>query len=275
MKLKGKTLKKSLGQNFLTDVNLLKAIAQDAEIDQTDSVLEIGAGAGALTKILAQNALKVVSYEIDKSLEPIITNNLGEYNNVQVIFEDFLDAKEEDIKSLVGDNYKVVANLPYYITTPIIFKLLDFKNPPKSVTIMVQWEVGERITAKPGSKDYSALTVGIDSKYQAKITRKVKKEMFIPRPKVDSCVVHMTYRPYKIEDYGLFRRIVKSAFNMRRKQLINNLSSEFDISKESLKDIFQNIGIDPNARGETISTIQYIDLTAALKKLLNGQKDKT
>jgi 16S rRNA (adenine1518-N6/adenine1519-N6)-dimethyltransferase len=258
------TLKKSLGQNFITDTNLLKAIVQDAQIDN-DNVLEIGAGAGALTKALAERADKVVAFEIDKSLEPVISDTLKDCD-ARVVFQDFLETEEEDIIKLLDEDYKVVANLPYYITTPIIFKLLEFKNPPKSITVMVQLEVGQRITASPGSKDYGALTVGIDSKYRAKITRKVKKEMFIPRPKVDSCIVHMTYRPYEIEDYALFHRVVKSAFRARRKQLINNLSDELGLSKDVLKDILKSLNLDINIRGENLSALEFIELSESIKK---------
>lgn len=271
MDFDAKKLKKSLGQNFITDANLLKAIVQDAQVTSEDNVLEIGAGSGSLTKVLSKCANKVVSYEIDKSLRPVIQRALKDAPNAQVIFGDFLDAKEEDILKLIGTSYKVVANLPYYITTPIIFKLLDFNNPPASITVMAQLEVGQRITAKPASKDYGALTVGIDSKYQAKITRKVKKEMFIPRPKVDSCVIHLAYRPYKIDDYGFFKRTVKSAFSARRKQLINNLSAEFGLAKDVLKDILQSINLDANIRGEMLNTRQFIDLSAALKKYIQNK----
>lgn len=265
MSFNGKTLKKSLGQNFITDNNLLRAIVQDAQIDN-DNVLEIGAGAGALTKALAEKAKKVVSFEIDKSLEPVLEENLSGLENVQVVFGDFMDANEDEIIALIGQNFKVTANLPYYITTPIIFKLLEFKNPPSSITVMVQLEVGQRIVAKPGSKDYGALTVGIDSRYQAKIVRKVKKEMFIPRPKVDSCIVHMTYRPYQIDDYAFFYKVVKSAFSARRKQAINNLSNDFSISKDALKEILRSVNLDLEVRGENISTLKFIELSAALKK---------
>lgn len=266
MDFNAKTLKKSLGQNFITDINLLKAIVQDAQITPDDNVLEIGTGAGALTKVLSEYANKVLSYEIDKSLRPVISRALSDAQNTQVVFEDFLEAKEKDIIKFIGKNYKVVANLPYYITTPIIFKLLDFAALPASITIMAQLEVGQRIVAKPASKDYGALTVGIESKYQAKIARKVKKEMFIPRPKVDSCVIHLAYRPYKIDDYDFFKRTVKSAFCARRKQLVNNLSADFDVSKDVLKDILRSINIDPSVRGEMLNTHQFIDLSAILKK---------
>lgn len=268
MDFNGKLLKKSLGQNFITDANLLKAIVQDAQITPATNVLEIGTGAGTLTKVLSEHAYKVVSYEIDLSLEPIIKHNLDYCQNTHIIFQDFLQAKEQDISKLLGNGYKVVANLPYYITTPIIFKLLDFQTPPDSITIMVQLEVGQRIVAKPGTKDYGALTVGIDSKYQAKLTRKVRKEMFIPRPNVDSCIAHMTYRPYSIDNYSLFSRVVKSAFHMRRKQLVNNLSSDFGISKDTLRELLQSINLDPNIRGEMISTQQFIELSKALEKYI-------
>lgn len=268
MDFNGKILEKKFGQNFITDSNLLKAIATDAKVCDCDNILEIGTGAGTLTKVLSENAHKVVSYEIDGTLRPLIEQNLENAQNVSIVFKDFLKSEEQDIIESIGKEYKVIANLPYYITSPIIFKLLDFKYAPKSITIMVQYEVGERITACPGSKEYGAITVGINSKYDTKITRRVKKEMFVPRPKVDSCIVHFTPNSYNISDHNFFRRVVKSAFHMRRKQLVNNLSTDFDIKKEELKNILQSLGIDINIRGEMMSIEQFVTLSDALYKYI-------
>ena len=269
MDFNGKILEKKFGQNFITDGNLLKAIVTDAEVCKNDYVLEIGTGAGTLTKVLSENAHKVVSYEIDRTLQPLIEQNLKSSDNIKIVFEDFLKSEEQDIIDTIGKDYKVIANLPYYITSPIIFKLLDFKFAPKSITIMVQYEVGERITAEHGTKEYGAITLGIKSKYDTKITRRVKKELFVPRPKVDSCIVHFTPNSYKIKNQKFFRRVVKSAFHMRRKQLINNLSTDFDITKEELKNILQSQNIDINIRGEMISIQQFINLSDALYDYIN------
>ncbi|HEY8390019.1 MAG TPA: 16S rRNA (adenine(1518)-N(6)/adenine(1519)-N(6))-dimethyltransferase RsmA [Clostridia bacterium] len=269
MDFNGKILEKKFGQNFLTDGNLLKAIVADAGINKTDNILEIGTGAATLTKALSENANKVVSYEIDQTLEPLIKNNLQNADNVEIIFEDFLKSQEQDIIDILGADYKVIANIPYYITSPIIFKLIDFAHAPNSITIMVQYEVGERITAKPGSKEYGAITVGINSKYDTKILRRVKKEMFVPPPKVDSCIVHFTPNSYQIKDQKFFRRVVKSAFHMRRKQLINNLSTDFNLSKEELKSILNSLNINVNIRGEDMSIQQFISLSQTLYDYIN------
>jgi 16S rRNA (adenine1518-N6/adenine1519-N6)-dimethyltransferase len=272
MDFNGKILEKKFGQNFITDGNLLKAIVKDACVLPADRVLEIGTGAGTLTSALSQASSKVLSYEVDTTLEPLIQQNLENLDNVKVVFQDFLKADEKDIISVLGKEYKVIANLPYYITSTIIFKLLDFEFLPKSITIMVQYEVGERITAAPGTKEYGAITLGINSKYDTKIIRKVKKEMFVPRPKIDSCIAHLTLNPHQIKDDKFFRNVVKSAFHMRRKQLINNLSTDFKISKQDLKAIFENQNLDVNIRGEMLSLQQFISLSDTLYSYLNSNK---
>ena len=248
--------KKKFGQNFLTDKNLLHAIVQDAEISQDDVVLEIGAGAGALTKELSLAAKKVFAYEVDQELkETLIALQL---KNVDFIFADFMKA---DLKEYVKfDGIKVVANLPYYITTPIIFKLIDEAKNLKSITIMVQKEVAERIVAQKGGKDYGILSVMMAFYGDAKITRIVKRQMFTPAPNVDSAVVNIKIKQkYNIDRYR-FSLFVKSAFSMRRKTLLNNLSSLYP--KEKLMATFDKEFL--SKRAEMLSLEEFVE---AYKKL--------
>lgn len=272
MDLLGKKPEKRFGQNFITDINLLKAIVADADIKACDNVLEIGAGAGTLTKVLAQSAQKVTAYEIDLSLKPLLEKTLADINNAEIIFKDFLKEDEFDVLAYTSQKYKVVANLPYYITSPVIFKILDFAIPPESLTIMVQYEVGLRLTAREKTPEYGALTVGVGSMWNAKITRKVKKEMFLPRPKVDSCIVHLTYMPHIVKDRNFLRRVVKSAFHMRRKQLVNNLIADFDLPKTKITDILVSMGLDANIRGEDLSIDSFVSLSDILYKNTNGKE---
>lgn len=251
--------KKKFGQNFLSDKNLLSAIVTDAGITQDDVVLEIGAGAGALTKELSTRAKKVVSYEIDLDLrETLERENL---ENVQFVFADFM---KEDMKKVEENlsSFKVVANLPYYITTPIIFKLLEESEALTSLTIMVQKEVAERIVAKAGGKDYGILTVMIAFYGEAKITRIVKRDMFYPAPNVDSAVVRIDKKTRFDVDKDRFSKFVKASFSMRRKTLLNNLSTLY--SKEKLKQTFSDDFL--KKRAESISIEEFVE---AFKKLEN------
>ena len=211
--------KKKFGQNFITDKNLLSAIVDDAEIDKSDEVLEIGAGAGTLTKEISNRAKKVISYEIDKDLESYL---LGlKLNNVNFIFKDIMKENLLEIENYFEDGYKLIANLPYYITTPIIFKFLKNSKKLKSLTIMVQKEVAERIVATKGEKDYGILTIMINFYGNAKITRNVNRKMFYPEPNVDSAVVRIDIdrEKYKNIDDDKFYSFVQSCFSMRRKTL--------------------------------------------------------
>lgn len=248
--------KKKFGQNFLTDKNLLHAIVQDAEISQDDVVLEIGAGAGALTKELSLAAKKVFAYEVDQELkETLIALQL---KNVDFIFADFMKADLKEYDKF--DDIKVVANLPYYITTPIIFKLIDEAKNLKSITIMVQKEVAERIVAQKGGKDYGILSVMMAFYGDAKITRIVKRQMFTPAPNVDSAVVNIKIKQkYNIDRYR-FSLFVKSAFSMRRKTLLNNLSSLYP--KEKLMATFDKEFL--SKRAEMLSLEEFVE---AYKKL--------
>ena len=214
--------KKKFGQNFISDKNLINAICDDAELGEKDEVLEIGAGAGSLTSALNERCKKVVSYEIDKDLvEHLRGLNL---NNAKFVFGDIMDFSLEEIEKDFAENYKMIANLPYYITTPIIFKFLNGSSRLESLTIMVQKEVAERMVAKCGSKDYGVLSVMIDFYGDARISRVVSRKMFFPQPNVDSAVVTISLKKkYSQVDKNSFYKFVQNVFAMRRKTLKNNL----------------------------------------------------
>ena len=182
---------KALGQNFITDANLLDAIVADSGITSDDTVVEIGTGAGTLTRAIAKVAKKVYSFEVDRNLQPVLALSLQGVDNAEVIFRDVLKMKDDELKSVVGDSFKVVANLPYYITTPLAMRFIESSLDVKSVTIMVQKEVALRFVAKPNTADYSAITLAIEMAGNAQITRNVSRNMFFPSPNVDSAVVRI------------------------------------------------------------------------------------
>ena len=245
--------KKKYGQNFLTDKNLLNAIVRDAGINKDDFVVEIGAGAGALTEVLSQNAREVLAFEIDEELrETLLSLQL---KNVNFRFEDFMKV---DLSEL-NKPFKVVANLPYYITTPIIFKLLEETEKLLSLTIMVQKEVAERMVAKPLG-DYGLLSVMLAFYGEAKITRIVKRNMFHPEPNVDSAVVTLEIQKKFDVDKKKFYNFVKTAFSMRRKTLLNNLSTIYE--KEKLKRVFGEEFL--KRRAETLTIEEFVE---AYKKI--------
>ncbi len=253
--------KKKYGQNFLSDKNLLKAIVSDSEVSKDDTVLEIGAGAGALTQELSSIANKVIAFEIDADLEEtLLSLNL---KNVTFIFQDFMKVSLKDFEKDL-DRYKVVANLPYYITTPIIFKLLEESEKVESLTIMVQKEVAERIVCEAGSKDYGILSVMIKFYGEAKINRIVKRQMFNPMPNVDSAVVTIKIDRAKYASINRekFSKLVKTAFSMRRKTLLNNLSALF--SKEILKSKFDEKFL--TRRAESLTIDEFINMYKILEK---------
>ncbi|MBQ7307059.1 MAG: ribosomal RNA small subunit methyltransferase A [Clostridia bacterium] len=255
--------KKKFGQNFIYDTNLLKAIVNDGEITDSDDVLEIGVGAGTLTREICQKANKVISYEIDTDLMPTITQNLINETNSQIVYKDFLKEDSENIKNHFPNGFKVVANLPYYITTPIIFKLLDECENLKSITIMVQKEVAERICAKENTQDYGILTIMINSVADTKIKRIVKRNMFIPMPNVDSAICHINInrQKFNIINMSTFKKVVNSAFNHRRKMLISNLATDLNVNKSCLENIFSECDIDTKVRGEALSINQFVNLS--------------
>lgn len=251
---------KKFGQNFITDTNLLKAIVNDCELLPTDEVLEIGTGAGTLTRAIAEKAEKVVSFEIDKRLTEVLAQTLGGCNNVNLHFGDIMDIPLSDIEANFKGDYKMVANLPYYITTPIIFKFLKSKRL-KSFNIMVQKEVAERITAKSG-KDYGILSIMIDFYGDAKITRIVNRNLFNPAPNVDSAIVQINLKHKFDCDEELFSSIVHKSFAMRRKTLNNNLKQGFDLSATQIADILADY--PAGVRAEQLSTQDFVNLTNKL-----------
>lgn len=255
--------KKKFGQNFLSDKNLLQAIVNDAQICENDNVLEIGAGGGALTTPLSERAKKVVSFEIDRDLqEHLLGLNL---KNTEFIFADALKENIENIEEhFNGERYKLVANLPYYITTPLIFKFLEESDKVDSLTIMVQKEVAERMTAKEGGKDYGVLTVMVSFFGDAKITRIVGRQMFYPQPNVDSAVVNIT-RNQKFKDINRkeFYEFVKVCFSMRRKTLANNLSSGLKINKAQLGKKLSPF--DLTRRAESFSLNEFVEMFKKIK----------
>ena len=241
---------------------MLRAIASDADIDKSTQVLEIGTGAGTLTKILGDMAKSVVSYEVDKNLKPVIEENLFGVTNVQVKFGDILEQSINSIEQNFSGEYKMVANLPYYITTPIIFKFLEQSTNLKTMVIMVQKEVAERLCASEGSANYGAITASIKLWGNAKITRIVKRNMFVPAPNVDSAIVRIDYEPNKfnISDISLTKQVIRSAFNMRRKTLANNLKTSFNLSSEQIINILNKANLNEKIRGEALPVNKFVEI---------------
>lgn len=258
---------KALGQNFITDANLLDAIVADSGINGDDTVVEIGTGAGTLTRAIAKVAKKVYSFEVDKNLQPVLALSLQGVDNAEVIFRDVLKMKDDELKSVVGDSFKVVANLPYYITTPLAMRFIESTLDVKSVTIMVQKEVALRFVAKPNTADYSAITLAIEMAGNAQITRNVSRNMFFPSPNVDSAVVRIEIDRTKLdgENAPLLHKLVRSSFAMRRKTLANNLSVAFQIDKQEAGKLIEEAGFSPMVRGEALSLDDYKKLTKTLE----------
>ena len=266
--------KKKYGQNFLIDSNILESIVSAADITKDDFVLEIGPGIGTMTQYLCEAARQVVAVEIDKMLIPILKDTLSEYDNVEVINQDVLKL---DIKALAqeknnGKPIKVVANLPYYITTPIIMGLFESKVPIESITIMVQKEVADRMQVGPGTKDYGALSLAVQYYAKPQIIANVPPNCFMPRPKVGSAVIQLVrYEepPVQVENEKLMFRLIRASFNQRRKTLINGLknSQELDFSKEEIEKAMAETGIPANVRGEALTLKEFADLANAFHKL--------
>lgn len=265
---------KKFGQNFLIDSNVLESIIRGAEITKDDFVLEIGPGIGTMTQYLCEAARQVVAVEIDKMLIPILEDTLSEYDNVEVINQDVLKV---DIKSLAdeknnGKPIKVVANLPYYITTPIIMGLFESGVPIDSITIMVQKEVADRMQTGPGSKDYGALSLAVQYYATAKVILNVSATCFMPRPNVDSAVIKLTrYKEptVNVADEKLMFKIIRASFNQRRKTLVNGLknSPELSFSKEQIVKAIEKIGKPETIRGEALTLEEFAELANAFTEL--------
>lgn len=259
---------KALGQNFITDANLLDAIVADSGITSDDTVVEIGTGAGTLTRAIAKVAKKVYSFEVDRNLQPVLALSLQGVDNAEVIFRDVLKMKDDELRSIVGDKFKVVANLPYYITTPLAMRFIESSLDVRSITIMVQKEVALRFVAKLNTADYSAITLAIEMAGNAQITRNVSRNMFFPSPNVDSAVVRIDIDRTKLsgENAPLLHKLVRSSFAMRRKTLANNLSVAFQIDKQEADKIIEEAGFSPMVRGEALSLDDYKKLAKSLEK---------
>ncbi len=263
---KGFRFNKQFGQNFLTDNTLLQDICSDAQVNG-GVVLEVGAGAGTLTHALSQNAQKVIAFEIDKHLKEVLDVTLADCNNVQVVFGDIMRYDMEQIEALCGKSFKVVANIPYYITTPLLMKFVENSQNVSSLTLTIQKEVADRLTAKPATKDYGAITVGVCAFADVATTRILPRTLFYPQPNVDSAVVHIEMKrdKFHIDDRKLFRKVVKSSFAMRRKTLVNNLMVGFNIERSVAEDILIQSNLSIGCRGEELSVEQYVVLYNTIK----------
>jgi 16S rRNA (adenine1518-N6/adenine1519-N6)-dimethyltransferase len=264
---------KKFGQNFLIDTHVLDKIIKAADITKDDFVLEIGPGIGTLTQYLCENAREVVAVEIDKMLIPILEDTLSGYDNVTVLQEDIL---KMDLNTLVknrnnGRPIKVVANLPYYITTPIIMDLFEKHIPLISITVMVQKEVADRMQAGPGSKDYGALSLAVQYYAKPYIAANVPPNCFMPRPNVGSAVITLTLHtnpPIEVQDENLLFRMIRASFNQRRKTLVNGLnnSPELSFTKEEILKALDSLGLSDNIRGEALTLEQFAALANLLTK---------
>lgn len=262
------SLKKAFGQNFLSDDSLLDQIVEKANITENDTVLEIGCGAGTLTSAIAKKAKKVVGYEIDTRLKPVLNESLADFNNVEIVFSDVMKNKITDIEKKLGGDYTLVANLPYYITTPIIMRFIEQAKNIKALVVMVQEEVAYRLASLPNSTDYGAITVGINLRGSAEVVLNVPREKFTPAPNVDSAVVKIVVNKEKFYNANLVevRELVKCAFSSRRKMLVNNLMNGFKLSREQANNALRSANISLTARAENLSAQDYVNLSNILSE---------
>ncbi|USK70358.1 16S rRNA (adenine(1518)-N(6)/adenine(1519)-N(6))-dimethyltransferase RsmA [Peribacillus asahii] len=273
LKKYGFSFKKSLGQNFLIDTNILHRIVDFAELTEESGAIEIGPGIGALTEQLAKRSKKVTAFEIDQRLLPILADTLSPYQNVKIIHQDILKA---DVQQVISEEFAgirdlmVVANLPYYVTTPIILKLLADRLPIRGIVCMLQKEVADRIAAKPSTKEYGSLSIAIQYYTEAETVMIVPKTVFMPQPNVDSAVIRLTKREkplVEVKDEEFLFQVTRASFAQRRKTILNNLSSQLPSGKEKKEQIIEALeetGIDPTRRGETLTIEEFGRLSDAL-----------
>jgi len=269
----GFSFKKSLGQNFLIDPNILRNIVSHANLTEESGAIEVGPGIGALTEHLARAAKKVVSFEIDQRLLPVLEDTLSLYNNVTIVHSDILKADVEKVikEEMTGiEDIMVVANLPYYVTTPILLKLLNDRLPIRGFVVMMQKEVADRITAKPGTKEYGSLSIAIQYYVTAEVAMVVPKTVFMPQPNVDSAVIRLIKHdepPVKVINEDFLFEVTKASFAQRRKTILNNLQSGLPSGKEKkqlILDALETADIEPTRRGETLSIQEFGKLADAL-----------
>ncbi len=265
---------KSLGQNFLIDGNIINKIAETADLDENSGVLEIGPGFGTLTQVLCKNAKKVVAIEVDKSLMEVHKGTLN-FPNLKIIYEDFLKVDvnkliEEEFKGL---NVKIVANLPYYITTPIIMKILEEKYQISKIVVMVQKEVAQRLNSKAGTKEYGAITLAVQYRADTNIAMIVPNTVFMPKPKVDSAVIEFNILPkprIDVIDENMLFAVIKASFGQRRKTIINGLSNSLNLPKELLNESLVCAGINPGIRGETLTLLEFGKIADEISKKIKN-----
>ncbi|WP_377887160.1 16S rRNA (adenine(1518)-N(6)/adenine(1519)-N(6))-dimethyltransferase RsmA [Alkalihalobacillus sp. R86527] len=274
----GFKFKKSLGQNFLIDSNILTKIVDQAKLTPESGAIEIGPGIGALTEKLAKQANKVVAFEIDQRLLPILEDTLSPYPHVNVRHTDVLEANvhqviEEEFEK--GQDLMVVANLPYYVTTPILMKLLEEKLPVRGIVVMIQKEVAERIAASPGSKNYGSLSLAVQYYAEARTALTVPKTVFVPQPNVDSSVLHLELRsepPVDLHSEKYFFEVIRASFGQRRKTLMNNLQNNLlgKDKKPAIEEVLEETEIDGRRRGETLSMEEFAKLSNAFYSRFNS-----
>lgn len=264
----GFSFSKSLGQNFLIDGNIVRKICEEGNIDSTDNVLEIGPGIGTLTEELGIRAKKVVAVELDRNLLPILDDTLSQYENIEIVHGDILkiDLPKLFREKFDGGSIKIVANLPYYITTPIITRFLEEEIDIDSILVMVQKEVAERMSARSGSKDYGSLSVFVNYYTEAEIVLNVPKTVFMPKPNVDSAVIRLKVRGERIQlkDKETFFKTVKASFSQRRKTILNSLSAGLGMEKEELKDILLKCDVDPRQRAENLNIEDFAKISSLI-----------
>ncbi len=253
---------KRYGQNFLTDEKLLNELVEKAGVTANDTVIEIGVGAGTLTAALAKKAKRVIGYEIDKKLQPVLKETLADYKNAEIVFKDIMKEPMSEIESRAGGRFSVVANLPYYITTPVLMRFIEESKEVDKIAVTVQEEVADRLCAKPATSDYGAITVAINAVGSAEKVMRIDRSRFMPAPNVDSAVavINIDRDKYPDLDYKAFREVVKSAFSSRRKTLVNNLMRDFSLSREKAESAVFAVKGDIKARGETLTAEEFIRL---------------
>ena len=262
---------KSLGQNFLIDDNVIDRILEGARLSETDRIIEVGPGIGTLTREMGKVAENVVAIEIDKTLIPILKETLADLDNVEVVNEDILKVDVQGLinEKLNGGPVKLVANLPYYITTPIVMKFLEEDIPVTDIVVMVQKEVADRMNAKPSTKDYGALSVAVQYYCDTEIVAKAPRHMFVPQPNVDSIVIGLHVRDekkYVVDNEYIFFKTVKASFGQRRKTLLNSLGGLGFLSKDEIREALQAANIDEKRRGETLSIDEFANLSNEINK---------
>lgn len=271
------SFKKSLGQNFLVDSNILENIVRHAGITKDVGVIEIGPGIGALTEQLAIHAKKVLAFEIDQRLLPVLADTLRPYDNIEIVHQDILKA---DVRELIAayfpaeETVQLVANLPYYITTPILMKLLKDRLPIESFTVMIQKEVADRMAARPNSKSYGSLTLAVQYYTEAEVVMHVPKSVFMPRPNVDSSILKLVTRkapPVEVDNEAYFFSFIQACFAQRRKTLRNNLANFFraNLIKDEITSILNQVGIDGTRRGESLSIEEFATMANAFYRAIS------